>query len=51
MGNVGCYEKQALVMVNYGNAQGHEVKAHADRVIDSVKEKFGVSLNPEVNLV
>ena len=51
MGNVGCYEKQALVMVNYGNADGYEVKAHAERVMDSVREKFGVSLTPEVNLV
>jgi UDP-N-acetylmuramate dehydrogenase len=51
MGNVGCYEKQALVMVNYGNAHGYEVKAHAERVMDSVREKFGVSLTPEVNLV
>ena len=51
MGNVGCYEKQALVMVNYGNAKGYEVKAHAERVMDSVREKFGVSLSPEVNLV
>lgn len=51
IGNVGCYENQALVMVNYGGAKGHEIKAHAKRVMDSVREKFGVSLNPEVNLV
>jgi UDP-N-acetylmuramate dehydrogenase len=49
-GNVGCYEKQALVLVNRGGASGDEVWAFAQEVLTSVKEKFGIELNPEVNL-
>ena len=50
-GNVGCYEKQALVIVNYGGASGREVYDHAMRVKDSVKEKFNIELSTEVNVV
>lgn len=51
MGNVGMHEKQALVLVNYGNADGNELVEHAKRVQKSVLEKFGVELEMEVNLV
>lgn len=47
-GNVGVYEKQALVLVNYGGATGMEVWNLALRVAASVKEKFGVEISPEV---
>lgn len=50
VGETGCYKDQALVIVNYGNATGVEVSEHAQRVIASVYEKFGVSLEPEVNI-
>lgn len=51
IGNVGCYEKQALVLVNYGDANGEELWEHAMKVQNSVKEKFDILLSPEVNLI
>ncbi len=51
IGNVGMHEKQALVLVNYGNASGEELITHAKRVQESVNEKFGVYLEMEVNIV
>jgi len=50
MGNTGCYDKQALVLVNYGNATGQEVHALAQAIQASVAETFGVMLQPEVNI-
>jgi UDP-N-acetylmuramate dehydrogenase len=51
LGNVGVHEKQALVLVNYGGATGEEIKNLSDQIIDSVYQKFGLKLTPEVNLI
>ncbi len=50
VGNAGCYEKQALVIVNRGRASGEEIWALAQEIIRSVEEKFQIRLNPEVNI-
>ncbi|MDR1153507.1 MAG: UDP-N-acetylmuramate dehydrogenase [Bacteroidales bacterium] len=50
-GNVGTHKRQPLVIVNYGGATGKEVLDFAQKIIDSVDQKFGIRLDPEVNVV
>lgn len=47
VGNVGVYEKQALVLVNRGGCSGREVMGLANAIIDDIDGKFGIRLEPE----
>ena len=50
-GTVGVYEKQALVLVNLGDARGHEIALVAESIRTAVNERFGIELVPEVKYV
>ncbi len=50
-GDAGCHARQALVLVNYANASGEEINELSEKIVKSVKEKFGVELEREVNII
>lgn len=49
--NVGTYPNQPLVIVNYGNATGKEILEFAMFIKQSVRNKFDIDLEPEVNII
>ena len=51
LGNAGVHDKQALVLVNKGNATGREIVALASAIQADVKNKFGIEISPEVNFI
>ena len=51
VGNTGAHKKQALVLVNYGNATGSEVKELAEDIRRSVWDTYKIRLETEVNVI
>lgn len=50
-GSVGVHDRQALVLVHYGEGTGQQIKDLAAQVQASVEGKFGIKLSPEVNFM
>ena len=50
-GAIGVHAKQPLVLVNYGNGDGNEIKNLSEKIQKSVLEKFSISIHPEVNFL
>ena len=51
LGRAGVHEKQALVLVNRGGAEGREVLSLCQAIVGDVETRFGITLHPEVNIV
>lgn len=51
IGDAGVYNKQALILLNYGSATGKQIKELAENIMISVNNKFGIDLQTEVNII
>lgn len=51
IGDAGCHAKQALVLVNYGNASGAEILSISKAIQKDVFDKYGIALQAEVNVI
>lgn len=50
-GDAGVHAKQALVLVNYGNATGQDILNLSQLVQKTVFDKFGIAIEAEVNVI
>ena len=51
LGRAAVHDKQALVLVNLGGATGQEVVTLCNTICKDVRQKFGIDIHPEVNIV
>ena len=51
LGRAGVHDKQALVLVNRGGATGNDIVALCEAIRRDVRDKFGIEIHPEVNIV
>ncbi|MGL4630404.1 MAG: UDP-N-acetylmuramate dehydrogenase [Leadbetterella sp.] len=50
-GDVGVHQNQALVLVNFGDGTGTEIKNLALEIQEDILKKFGIEIHPEVNFI
>jgi len=50
-GDAGVHFKQALVLVNYGNASGEDIYELSEKIIRDINDKFGIRLEREVQVI
>jgi UDP-N-acetylmuramate dehydrogenase len=50
-GDAGCHTHQALVLVNYGHASGQDILDLSQEIVHSVKNRYGVELVREVQVI
>lgn len=51
LGKAGVHSRQALVLVNRGGAEGKDIVALCDAIKRDVRDKFGIDIVPEVNII
>jgi UDP-N-acetylmuramate dehydrogenase len=51
LGRAGVHDKQALVLVNRGGATGNEILTLCETIQREVKQRFGIAIHPEVNVI
>ncbi|WP_185877579.1 UDP-N-acetylmuramate dehydrogenase [Blattabacterium cuenoti] len=50
-GDVEIYKKQPIIIINYGKASGMDIFYISQKIIDDIKNKFGIYLSREVNII
>lgn len=51
IGDAGVHDRQALVLVNHGGASGSDIMSLAEKIRSDISEKFGIKIDPEVNVI